>query len=71
VVIRKPSSPYRKKKKHLREYLLEVEIPGTGAYIFGIGPDRGLRAEMVLQLGGDDLLVNVEVGDPVFVHERW
>jgi hypothetical protein len=42
----------------------------VATHIASEGPHCRLRPEIVLKLLGDDLLVDIQVGDPIFIHIR-
>lgn len=63
VVMRKPSSPCFTSEPR-------THAGGQGVYLEAIGADGRLRPEIVLELLGEDLLVDVEIGDPVAIHRR-
>lgn len=42
----------------------------SGANITSVRPDSRSRPEIILQLLGNDFLVDIQMGDPVLVHFR-
>lgn len=63
MVIKKPSSPCTRQPS-------PVFAQGRSAYLPSKGPHCCLGSQIILEFLGDNLLVDVQVRDPIFVHGR-